>query len=229
MNTPNNTSPLHIISYRFLQSVEGGSKKPAATLQEVVDLSKFLHLADPTSCNLDNVTQMQHVVKYLNGLRNSGVGPSGQITKLQTLQNAVKMLVISVPDDGGDDQTKDMVVRSKVIETKLRGICKSLRKECSVIRLQKRDMFDGGSDLRDQVLIFLNDPRLEEVVTGYVRKDEVNDGELLMMRRYLMCCLIFKNAQRQGPAVNLRVKEVQRAVSHRTKSGENVFIYKVCP
>ena len=61
---------------------------------------------------------MAHIVKFLNELRKGGVGPSGQITKLTTLLNAVKMMVISVPDDGGEADTKDMVVRAKVVETK---------------------------------------------------------------------------------------------------------------
>ena len=134
--------------YRFLQSVEGGSKSTAATKQDVIDLANFLYLANLNSCDLDNVIQMPNIVKFLNELRKCGVGPSGQITKLQTLLNAVKMLVMSVPDDGGDEATKDVVVKAKVIETKIKGISRSLRKECSIIRMQKRDMFDGGSDLR---------------------------------------------------------------------------------
>lgn len=215
--------------YRFLQSVEGGSKSTAATKQEVVDLAKFLYLANSNSCDLDNVIQMPNLVKFLNELRKCGVGPSGQITKLQTVLNAVKMLVISVPDDGGDEATKDLVVRAKVIETKIKGISRSLRKECSVIRLQKRDMFDGGSDLRDRVLEFLDNPRLMEVVTFYVEKEQMDDGENLLTRRYLMCSLMFKNAQREGAVVNLRVQEVNRATCHETKTGENVYVYKVCP
>ena len=190
--------------------MEGGSKSAAAARQEVVDLSKYLYLVDPGSCDINNILHMPHVVKFLNELQKSGVGPSGQNTKLHTLINGVKI---------------DLVVRSKVMETKIQGICKSLRKECATIRLQKRDMFDGGSDLR--VLRFLDDPRLFEVVTTYVAKEEMEDGENLMTRRYLMCSLMFKNAQREGPVVNLRVAEVERAVFHQTKNGETVCVYKV--
>ena len=217
------------VPYRFLQSIEGRSKGPAATQQEVVDLSKFLYLANPDECDIHSVVQMPHIVKYLNELRTSGVGPSGQKTKLQTLINTVKMPITSVPDDGGDEKTKDMVVRAKVIETKIRGICKSLTKECTTIRLQKRDMFDGGSDLRDNVLRFLDDPRLLEVIQSYIGKSKMEDGENLMTRRYLMCTLMFKNAQREGPVVNLRLGEVERAVLHQTKSGQSVHVYKVWP
>ena len=85
---------------------------------------------------------------------------------------------------------------------------------------------DGGSDLRDRALKFLNDPRLTEVVDGYIGKEEMEEGENLMTRRYLMCSLMFKNAQCQGAVVNLQISEVKRAICHKTKSGEEVYI---CP
>ena len=40
---------------------------------------------------------------------------------------------------------------------------------------------------------------------------------------------MFKNAQREGPVVNLRLGEVERAVLHQTKSGQSVHVYKVWP
>ena len=57
---------------------------------------------------------------------------------LQTILNTIKMLVVAVSDDGGDEETRDLVVRAKVMETKIRGILKSLRKECSLNRFQRR-------------------------------------------------------------------------------------------
>ena len=96
--------------YSYLQSVEGGTKNPPTAAQEVVDLSKFLHMANNKECDISNVTFMSHIINYLNRLRQSGVGPSGQITKLSTITNALRMVVSMVPDDGGDDETKNLVV-----------------------------------------------------------------------------------------------------------------------
>ena len=42
-----------------------------------------------------------------------------------------------------------------------------------------------------------------------------------------MCSLMFKNAQRQGTVVNLRIAEVEREVRHETNSGNIVYVYKV--
>ena len=68
------------------------------------------------------------MVRYLNLLRESGVGPSGQITKLTVLQAAMKMVISRLPDNRGEEETKELVVRAKVVETKLKGTSKSLRK-----------------------------------------------------------------------------------------------------
>ena len=82
---------LFFLLHSYLQSVEGGSKGRAAAGQETVDLGKFLKLVDPSTCDLNNVTYMKHIVTYLNKLRECGVGPSGQVTKLTTLVIVPKM------------------------------------------------------------------------------------------------------------------------------------------
>ena len=92
--------------------MEGGTKNPKAAQQEVVDLSKFLYLADEKECDINHVTTMSHIVSYLNKLRQSGVGPSGQVTKLTTILDATKMIISRVPDDGGNEKTKELVVRA---------------------------------------------------------------------------------------------------------------------
>ena len=68
--------------------MHSSSHKNLAATQQTSQVS------DSSRCNLDNVTHMPHIVKFVNELRKSGVGLSGQITKLATLLNAVKMLVI---------------------------------------------------------------------------------------------------------------------------------------
>ena len=90
------------------------------------------------------------------------------------------MVISRLPNDGGDEKTKELVVRAKVVEIKLKGIAKSLQKESCIIRLQKREMFDGGSEERDRVLSFLENKQLKELVRGYLEKDSVSEVEHLM-------------------------------------------------
>ena len=58
---------------------------------------------------------MKNIIAYLNKLRQSYVGPSGQIASINT---ALKMLVARIPDCGKMEEEKELVVRAKIIETK---------------------------------------------------------------------------------------------------------------
>ena len=48
-----------------------------------------------------------------------------------------------------------------------------------------------------------------------------------MSRRFLMCSLIYRNAQKQGPVTNMTLDEQSRASSHTTRSEEVVWVYRV--
>ena len=85
----------------------------------------------------------------------------------------MKIVISRLPDNKGEE-TKELVVRAKVIETKLKGMSKSLQNESSVIRLQKREMFDRGSEERHRVLTFLENRQLKELIQGYLEKGSVS-------------------------------------------------------
>ena len=210
-------------AHSHLQSVQGG----LATKQEIVDLSKFLYMVNGEVCDLRHVSYMANVVAYLNRLRKSRVGPYGQVTKLTTLNNALTMMVSKVPEDGGSKEEQKLVVRAKVVETKIRGLQKSLRKECAGIRMRKRDLFQQDKGGREAVLGFLESKQLQGLVKSYVTKEKLTESEYLLTRQFFMSSLLYKNAQRQGPVVNLRVDEQARATAHSTGGGESIYIYKV--
>ena len=119
-------------------------------------------------------------------------------------------------------------MRSKVVETKLKWITKTLRKECSTIRLQKRYLFHRDPvKIRENVLQFLEDERLLALMETYMAKEEMSEQEQLMSRRFLMSSLIYCNAQRQGPVTNMTLDEQSRVSSHTTRSEEVVWVYRV--
>ena len=105
--------------------------------------------------------------KWLNKLRECCVGPSGQIAKLTGLQHVLKMLTIQIPDDDATADELSMIARTKVIETKITGIMKSLRKERGTITKRKRDMF---KDKQHTVLSFLGNKELLKVMQSWVRE-----------------------------------------------------------
>jgi len=54
----------------------------------------------------------------------------------------------------------------------------------------------------------------------------MTEQEQLITHRFLMCTLVFRNVQREGPVKNLTLDEQRRATPHKTSTGE-VMIYKV--
>ena len=105
-----------------------------------MDISKFLYMVDNQKYDLNNCTYMQNIIAYLNRLRESRVGPSGQLTKLTTIQNVLKMLLSRIPEAVNNKGVLLFGRRWWTPNCKLQGLAKTLRNECSKIR-QKRDMF----------------------------------------------------------------------------------------
>ena len=212
---------------RYLMSPEGGDKSSSISHQETVDLAKFLYLANKDKCDITNITVMNNITKFLSKLKEFGVGPSGQITKLTTIQRALKMMVDQIPSEGATDKQLKLVSYSTIIHTKVARIMKTLRRECSTIKKRKRDMFDTDADDHEKVLSFLGNENLLELMQSCVKKDTLTEQEQLTLRRYLMCKLVYENAQRQGAVVNMKLVELANAKMQTTSNGRKLFVYKV--
>ena len=76
--------------------------------------------------------------------------------KLQR-KNALSMLVSQLPDNCSETE-QQLVVRAKVVESKINGLQKSLLKECTYIRMRKRT-YQAKSE-REVIMKFLNNRQL---------------------------------------------------------------------
>ena len=74
-------------------SLSGGSKRENVQKENALDLSKFLHFADPDEINLNHVLSIHKIEEYLKELVKRNLGPSGPVSKLQTLSQAQTFLV----------------------------------------------------------------------------------------------------------------------------------------
>ena len=210
-------------------TIEGGNKPEASAKQKVTDLSKFLKFTNNRCCDLHNICNMKNIIKYLNALRQTKVGLSGQIGKLTVLMHALAMLVSEVDESALSEEEKQLIIRSTIIKMKVQALVKSMRSEYKAIRTQKRDLFDPSGGQREMVLQFLENTQLIEVVEEYVsREGELLPEEKLRLRRFLTCSLLYRNCQRQSAVSNLTLAEYESAVQHDITTGqEPVTIFKV--
>ena len=87
-------------------------------------------------------------------------------------------------------------------------------------------MFPIQSDESNTVLKFLENDDLLELVKTYLAKDKMESAEHLLVRRFLMCNLMYRNAQRQGPIISMKIAEFEEGREYQT-SVETVMVYKV--
>ena len=73
--------------------------------------------------------------------------------------------------------------------------------------------------------LHLADPKTckKELIQGYLEKGSVSEAEQLIAHRFLMCYIVYLNAQRQGAVVTLTLQELQRAASHKRKTATLSF------
>ena len=55
-------------------------------------------------------------------------------------------------------------------------------------------MFDGGIEESHHVLTFLENRQLKELIQSYLEKGSVSEVEQLMVRRFLMCYIVYLKA-----------------------------------
>ena len=82
------TRPHCTFCYRFLGSLASGQKKTNQQKEMATDLSKFLHFASSEALDITLVTKMKLIKGYISELQRRKIGPSGIISKLNTLSFA---------------------------------------------------------------------------------------------------------------------------------------------
>ena len=74
------------------------------------------------------MSYIKNITVYFSRLRECGVGPFGQLTKLSLILRALKMLVGQVSEeDAKSDATRKFLARATVVETKINSLLKALK------------------------------------------------------------------------------------------------------
>ena len=79
---------------------------------------------------------LKNIINYLNALRQA---KNGLIGKFTVLRHATAMLMSEV-DKSGQNEEKQLIIRSTIIKTNVQDLVKSKRLEYKAIHAQKRDL-----------------------------------------------------------------------------------------
>ncbi len=77
----------------YLGSLSGGSKSIKVQTEAAVDLGKYLHFANSEVVDPNEIVNMVQIENFVKMLAKLGIGPSGQVSKLNITSQAQTFLI----------------------------------------------------------------------------------------------------------------------------------------
>ena len=75
-----------------LTGIDGNRRSPTSAEAIITDISKLLHHSGKDELNWTHLTERKNISTYLEMIKKMGVGPDGQLTKLERLCDALSYL-----------------------------------------------------------------------------------------------------------------------------------------
>ena len=206
-----------------LQSFNGGRTPPAEARQIAVDVSKYLAFANQRRCQWSDLADMDRLFKYIDLLQNTSmIGPNGIVTKIHCLQQALLYLRRTGLEDipAGVTERLDKWKASFSKDRTALSLSQGIEADTSPAVLTKiRELF-SNQQLQEHL------QEIKETICSDLLLDK---SEHNMLVTYLFLCLVCRNWQRPGAAINLTVSEANapivedgkiiiKSLEHKTKS-----------
>ena len=149
-----------------------------------MDLSKYLKATDPAAPNIELVRSAP-IEEYLTLLKDAGLGPSGQASKLQVIIHAQKFVISRTPEIGATAEETTLMTAATVTREKVQAWKTGLSRQKGIIAAKKREYvaqhLAPSSELRD----FLTSADLQSKAQRISDSAEPSVEDHLFLRRYV--------------------------------------------
>lgn len=122
---------------RYIGGIGGRSKKEQQQKEISVDVSKYLHFCDSETLDFENLANTSHIADFVDELRRRGIGPAGQIVKLQCIIHALDFLLYRYGSIAADNTAK--VTRTQLAKERATYLKKGLGREKTVMAAKKKE------------------------------------------------------------------------------------------
>ncbi len=78
---------------QLLGSLSGGSKSVKVQTEAAVDLGKYLYFANSEIVDANEIVNMVQIENFIKMLAKLGIGPSGQVSKLNVISQAQTFVI----------------------------------------------------------------------------------------------------------------------------------------
>ena len=109
--------------------VEGGEKGEKQATEMIKDFAKYAKFASPSAVDFDAILDRPKIMDYIELLHKRGVGPSGQVNKLQVIILAINWTISKIPDSSTTEEQRQNLQGLVLCREKLQAVKKTLTKE----------------------------------------------------------------------------------------------------
>lgn len=121
-------------------------KREAQVREMLVDLSKYLCHCCSSVCIIRHVINMPLIEGYLDTLMGLNIGPSGQVTKLQTIIAAQGYFISTIPEERSEEDEK-ILTTAIMARERTRELKRGLMGEKNNVAARKREYVAMNSHL----------------------------------------------------------------------------------
>ena len=205
-----NTNSVIVGFTEYLISLDGGKRSAENASEIAVDVSIYLHFANPEACDLKHLLDDDSLKHYISQLEATGIGPDGIVTKLGRIVHALRYLAyLHRKEDSGRPQNIDVVIQ-QIMRWKT-----VYSKQKKGLAAQRLSSFAAEGLTAADIPNVSECPNLVRFYADIVKKCEtktpVSPHDLSLATAFVAAALAYKNLQRAGAAVGMKLRELAEA------------------
>ncbi len=189
----------------YLQTIDGHMKTAHVARQIGTDVSKILYYCNPTRVDWMVLLCRENVLSCMEHLRLLGLGPDGQLTRVQRLCDALRFIEYK--------KYGDVSGMYRTLDNWKTTLAKK-RQKLTVKRLDA--LSDVSNDVREVGKLLLGNSKMIERYDKTINKlrkgASLEERDLKYCTAALMLVLMYSNWQRPGTVSNCTIQEFEECV-----------------
>ncbi len=205
------TNPKIADFIRYLTSVQGGMRSESTARDLAVDVSKILFFCHPGGVKWASLLDRRAILSFFEQIRADRISPSGRLTKMERLNDALKYMRFSIRESTRDSETSRRLDEISAIEESLaqwKTVLHRDKRRINASRLVRTSNTLPSLESINEVLESVELVRtFQAVVTDLENNKQVSVERLRYGVAAVCVPLMYGSSSRPGAVANLTMRE----------------------
>ena len=199
------THPELVSFKQYLMGLDGKMRSESSADSIATDISKVLYATGKEKLDMANLTDRKKLLLFIDQIKEIGVGPEGQLTKLERLCDCYEYLRKT---RGEDD---DLMKAISGIQSDVNRWKKTLRGEKQKLVVQRLEKTSDMELTLESITSVVDCEELwvsfSNTIDRIKRREEVTNTDLKLAMSCVMLCVKLKSMQKPGAVCNCTIEE----------------------